>query len=297
MHQSHFPDLRLFRRGKVRDVYDLGAHLLIVATDRISAFDVVMNEPVPGKGALLTALSLFWFEQTRHLTANHLVSANVEEYPDECRPYRDELRGRSMLVEKTAPLPIECVARGYVAGSGWKEYLDSGAICGVPLPAGLQESDKLPEPIFTPATKAESGHDENISFGEAARIVGEETAARAKTLTLQLYRFASDYAAERGIILADTKFEFGFRQKRGAPAGEQELILIDEALTPDSSRFWLASEWRPGKAQTNFDKQILRDYLETLDWNKQYPPPRLPAAILEQTAAKYREALERLTGA
>jgi phosphoribosylaminoimidazole-succinocarboxamide synthase len=297
MYQSHFPNLRLFRRGKVRDVYDLGAHLLIVATDRISAFDVVMNEPVPGKGVLLTALSLFWFEQTRHLTTNHLVSANVEEYPDECRSYRDELRGRSMLVEKTAPLPIECVARGYVAGSGWKEYVASGAICGVPMPAGLQESDKLPEPIFTPAIKAESGHDENISFSEAARIVGEETAARVKTLTLQLYRFASDYAAERGIILADTKFEFGFRQKPGAPAGEQELILIDEALTPDSSRFWLASEWTPGKAQTNFDKQILRDYLETLDWNKQYPPPRLPAAILEQTAAKYREALERLTGA
>ena len=288
MLQSHFPDLRLSRRGKVRDVYDLGAYLLIVATDRISAFDVVMAEPVPGKGALLTALSLFWFEKTRHLTPNHLVSANVEEYPAECQPYRDELRGRSMLVEKTAPLPIECVARGYVAGSGWKEYSVSGTICGIPLPAGLLESSKLPEPLFTPATKAESGHDENISFQEAARVVGNETAERAKTLTLELYRFASDYAAERGIILADTKFEFGFRQNG-------ELILIDEALTPDSSRFWLASEWSPGKAQTNFDKQVLRDYLETLDWNKQYPPPQLPPAILEQTAAKYREALERLT--
>lgn len=288
MIQSHFPDLQLFRRGKVRDVYDLGSSLLMVASDRISAFDVVMAQPVPHKGSILTTISLFWFEKTRHIVRNHLITTNVEKYPAECRQYADDLQGRSMLVEKTAPLAIECVVRGYVAGSGWKEYKQSETICGIKLPSGLQESSRLEEPIFTPATKAETGHDENISFEEAETIVGKELAAKARNLSLQLYTFAADYAAKRGIILADTKFEFGV-------ASDGELILIDEALTPDSSRFWLADEWQPGKPQMNFDKQVLRDYLETLDWNKQYPPPTLPQEILDKTAAKYCEALERLT--
>ncbi|MFY7999834.1 MAG: phosphoribosylaminoimidazolesuccinocarboxamide synthase [Candidatus Kapaibacteriota bacterium] len=288
MIESHFPDLQLFRRGKVRDVYDLGTKLLMVASDRISAFDVVMAEPVPQKGALLTSISLFWFAQTRPIVRNHFITANLDEYPPECRQYADELRGRSMLVEKTAPLAIECVVRGYLAGSGWKEYQASKTVCGINLPSGLEESSQLPEPIFTPATKAETGHDENISFEEAALIVGRETAALVRDLSLRLYQFAADFAAKRGIILADTKFEFGVDSTG-------EIILIDEALTPDSSRFWLKEEWQPGKPQMNFDKQVLRDYLETLDWNKQYPPPTLPQAIVEKTAAKYQEALERLT--
>lgn len=290
MIQTDFPSLKLFRRGKVRDVYDLGTTLLMVATDRISAFDVVMAQPIPRKGSILTHISLFWFAQTRHIVRNHLITANVDEYPPECRPYADELRGRSMLVEKTVPLAIECVVRGYVAGSGWKEYKASETICGIKLPSGLQESSRLETPIFTPATKAETGHDENISFEEASKIVGAETAKKVRELSVQLYEFAAKYAAERGIILADTKFEFGV-------ASGGEIILIDEALTPDSSRFWLKDEWQAGRAQMNFDKQILRDYLETLDWNKQYPPPHLPNEILEKTAAKYQEALERLTAA
>ncbi|MBD1207037.1 MAG: phosphoribosylaminoimidazolesuccinocarboxamide synthase [Ignavibacteria bacterium] len=288
MIQTDFPDLKLFRRGKVRDVYDLGTTLLMVATDRISAFDVIMAQPIPKKGEILTSVSLFWFEHTRQIVRNHLISSNVDDYPAECRKYADVLRGRSMLVEKTAPLAIECVVRGYVAGSGWKEYKASETICGIKLPSGLEESSRLAEPIFTPATKAETGHDENISFEEAAKIVGHETAVAVRDLSIQLYTFASEYAAKRGIILADTKFEFGV-DSRGS------IILIDEALTPDSSRFWLAEEWQPGKPQMNFDKQVLRDYLETLDWNKQYPPPILPQDILDKTAAKYREALERLT--
>ncbi len=288
MIQTDFPDLKLFRRGKVRDVYDLGTTLLMVATDRISAFDVIMGQPIPQKGEILTSVSLFWFEKTRHIVRNHLLTSNVDEYPEECRKYADLLRGRSMLVEKTAPLAIECVVRGYVAGSGWKEYKTSETICGIKLPSGLQESSRLAEPIFTPATKAETGHDENISFEEAAAIVGAKTADDVRDLSIQLYTFAAEYAAKRGIILADTKFEFGI-DITGA------IILIDEALTPDSSRFWLANEWQPGKSQMNFDKQVLRDYLETLDWNKQYPPPNLPQEILDKTAAKYREALERLT--
>jgi phosphoribosylaminoimidazole-succinocarboxamide synthase len=288
MIQTDFPDLKLFRRGKVRDVYDLGSTLLMVATDRISAFDVIMAQPIPKKGEILTSVSLFWFEQTRHIVRNHLLSSNVDDYPAECRKYAAELRGRSMLVEKTAPLAIECVVRGYVAGSGWKEYKASETICGIKLPSGLEESSRLAEPIFTPATKAETGHDENISFEEASKIVGQETAVAVRDLSIQLYTFASEYAAKRGIILADTKFEFGV-DSTGS------IILIDEALTPDSSRFWLAEEWQPGKPQMNFDKQVLRDYLETLDWDKQYPPPHLPQGILDKTAAKYREALERLT--
>jgi phosphoribosylaminoimidazole-succinocarboxamide synthase len=288
VYSTDFPTLKVFRRGKVRDVYDLGSTLLMVASDRISAFDVIMADPVPNKGAMLTSISLFWFARTQHIVRNHLLASRVSDYPAECQPYADVLEGRSMLVRKTTPLPVECVVRGYLAGSGWKEYLSSQTVCGIPLPAGLQESSKLPEPIFTPATKAETGHDENISFEAAAAIIGTERAEHVKRLSLELYTFAAHYAAERGILLADTKFEFGVDE-----AGE--VILIDEALTPDSSRFWLASHWQPGKPQMNFDKQVLRDYLETLDWNKQPPPPPLPNEIVERTAAKYREALERLT--
>ncbi|TAE28611.1 MAG: phosphoribosylaminoimidazolesuccinocarboxamide synthase [Candidatus Kapaibacterium sp.] len=289
LYQSNFPTLTLFRRGKVRDVYDLGDKLLMVASDRISAFDVIMAEPVPDKGELLTAISLFWFERTRDLVRNHLITADVEKYPEECQAYREILRGRSMLVEKTQPLPIECVVRGYIAGSAWKEYQQSETICGIKIPSGLQESSRLQEPIFTPATKAEEGHDENISFEQAANIIGAEQAMTVRILSINLYKTAALYALQRGILLADTKFEFGIDS-------HGHIILIDEALTPDSSRFWLKEEWQPGKAQTNFDKQVLRDYLETLDWNKQYPPPTLPQEILDKTTAKYKEALTRLVG-
>lgn len=288
VYRTDFPDLQLFRRGKVRDVYDLGDNLLMVATDRISAFDVIMNEPVPGKGEILTALSLFWFDRTKDLVPNHLVSANVEDYPDVCGNYTEQLRGRSMLVKKTSPLPIECVVRGYLAGSGWKEYRQSRTVCGLPLPDGLVESDKLPEPIFTPATKAEEGHDENISFEQAAVLCGEERAREAREKSIALYTAAAAYAMSRGIILADTKFEFGVDDTG-------TLILIDEALTPDSSRYWLRELYKPGEPQYNFDKQVLRDYLETLDWEKQYPPPPLPEDIVQRTYDKYSEALQRLT--
>lgn len=289
MYQSNFSDLTLFRRGKVRDVYDLDDKLLIVASDRISAFDVVMAQPIPKKGSILTAVSLFWFERTRDIVRNHLITADVEQYPSVCAPYKEELRGRSMLVEKTQPLPIECVVRGYIAGSAWKEYSANGTICGITIPDGLQESSRLAEPIFTPATKAEEGHDENISFEQAANIIGAEQAMTVRILSLNLYKTAALYALQRGIILADTKFEFGIDT-------HGQIILIDEALTPDSSRFWLKEEWQPGRPQMNFDKQVLRDYLETLNWNKQYPPPPLPDDILQKTAAKYNEALVRLIG-
>lgn len=285
---SDFPTLSLFRRGKVRDVYTLGNVLLMVASDRISAFDVVMDTPIAGKGKILTNLSLFWFEMTKSIIPNHLISSTVADYPAECLPYSDQLAGRSMLVRTTTPLPIECVVRGYLAGSGWKEYSASKTVCGIALPDGLVESSKLPEPIFTPATKAETGHDENISFAEAQQICGAEIAEKAREISIKLYTFASEYAAKRNIILADTKFEFGT-----LPNGE--LILIDEALTPDSSRYWLAEEYQPGKTQTNFDKQVLRDYLETLDWNKQPPPPPLPDEIVVKVKQKYQEALDRLT--
>lgn len=286
--KSDFPTLTLFRRGKVRDVYDLGDSLLMVASDRMSAFDVVMDNPIAGKGEILTKLSLFWFDITKSIVPNHLITSNVNEYPEICLAYSKQLEGRSMLVRKTVPLAIECVVRGYLAGSGWKEYSTSKTVCGIPLPDGLVESSKLPEPIFTPATKAETGHDENISFEEAVKICGVELATKARELSLQLYNFASDYARERNIILADTKFEFGT-----LPNGE--LILIDEALTPDSSRYWLAEEYEPGKTQTNFDKQVLRDYLETLSWNKQPPPPPLPDDIIAKVKQKYQEAFDRLT--
>jgi len=286
---TSFPTLDLWRRGKVRDVYDLGDTLLFVASDRISAYDVIMDQPIPGKGKILTALSLFWFDRLKEIVPNHLLTADVDLYPESCRPYADQLRGRSMLVRKTRPLPIECVARGYLAGSGWKEYKASGTVCGNSLPPGLTISDRLPEPIFTPATKAEEGHDINITFDQSVEIVGRETAERARELTLALYSTAARIAEGRGIIIADTKFEFGYDDGG-------ELILIDEALTPDSSRFWLASAYAPGSEQQNFDKQFLRDYLESLDWDKTPPPPPLPDEVIEATAAKYREALERLTG-
>ncbi len=286
--KSDFPTLTLFRRGKVRDVYNLGDSLLMVASDRMSAFDVVMDNPIAGKGEILTKLSLFWFDITKSIVSNHLITSNVNEYPEVCLPYSKQLEGRSMLVRKTVPLAIECVVRGYLAGSGWKEYSASKTVCGIPLQDGLVESSKLPHPIFTPATKAETGHDENIPFEEAEKICGAELAGKARELSLQLYNFASDYARERNIILADTKFEFGT-----LPNGE--LILIDEALTPDSSRYWLAEEYEPGKTQTNFDKQVLRDYLETLSWNKQPPPPPLPDDIIAKVKQKYQEAFDRLT--
>lgn len=286
MQTTNFPTLTLFRRGKVRDVYDLGDVLLIVATDRISAFDVVMDTPITGKGAILTALSSFWFDKTTHIIKNHIISTNPVEYPKECLPYIDQLQGRSMLVIKTKPLPIECVVRGYLAGSGWKEYQSSSTICGITLPPGLSESQQLPSPIFTPATKAEEGHDENITLVEAIHLCGD-FALHAKDISMKLYDFAYQYAAKRGIILADTKFEFGVDS-------QGELILIDEALTPDSSRYWLQESYHIGKTQENLDKQVLRDYLETLDWNKQYPSPPLPNEIVQAIIAKYQLALDYL---
>ncbi len=286
MQTTNFPTLTLFRRGKVRDVYDLGDVLLIVATDRISAFDVVMDTPITGKGAILTALSSFWFDKTTHIIKNHIISTNPVEYPKECLPYIDQLQGRSMLVVKTKPLPIECVVRGYLAGSGWKEYQSSSTICGITLPPGLSESQQLPSPIFTPATKAEEGHDENITLVEAIHLCGE-FALQAKDISMKLYDFAYQYAAKRGIVLADTKFEFGVDS-------QGELILIDEALTPDSSRYWLQESYHIGKTQENLDKQVLRDYLETLDWNKQYPSPPLPNEIVQAIIAKYQLALDYL---
>ena len=286
MQTTNFPTLTLFRRGKVRDVYDLGDVLLIVATDRISAFDVVMDTPITGKGAILTALSSFWFDKTTHIIKNHIISTNPVEYPKECLPYLDQLQGRSMLVVKTKPLPIECVVRGYLAGSGWKEYQYTSTICGITLPPGLSESQQLPSPIFTPATKAEEGHDENITLVEAIHLCGE-FALQAKDISMKLYDFAYQYAAKRGIILADTKFEFGIDS-------QGELILIDEALTPDSSRYWLQESYHIGKTQENLDKQVLRDYLETLDWNKQYPSPPFPNEIVQAIIAKYQLALDYL---
>lgn len=283
---TNFPTLTLFRRGKVRDVYDLGDVLLIVATDRISAFDVVMDTPITGKGAILTALSSFWFDKTKHIIKNHIISTNPVDYPKECLPYIDQLQGRSMLVIKTKPLPIECVVRGYLAGSGWKEYQSTSTICGITLPSGLSESQQLPSPIFTPATKAEEGHDENITLEEAINLCGH-TAVQAKDISMKLYDFAFQYASKRGIILADTKFEFGIDS-------HGDLILIDEALTPDSSRYWLQESYQIGKTQENLDKQVLRDYLETLDWNKQYPSPPLPNDIVQAIIAKYQLALDYL---
>lgn len=280
---TDFPGLPIFRRGKVRDVYDLGDMLLIIATDRISAFDVIMEDPIPGKGKILTELSLLWFGLTNHIIPNHVISSNPDEYPEICKPFRDQLEGRSMLVKKTSPLPIECVIRGYLAGSGWKEYTLTGKVCGIKLPDGLSQSEKLSTPIFTPATKAEEGHDENITLEQAIALCGDR-ALEAKEYSLALYNFAHEYALERGIMLADTKFEFGIDE-------HGQLILIDEALTPDSSRYWLKDSYALGSVQENFDKQVLRDYLETLDWNKQVPAPRLPQEVISAIIEKYQQAL------
>lgn len=285
---TDFADLKRAGRGKVRDIYDLGEELLIVTTDRISAFDVIMDEGIPGKGYVLTSISAFWFRQMEGIIPHHLISTDVADFPEECRKYADTLRGRSMLVKKSRPLPVECIVRGYLAGSGWKEYRDTGAICGISLPAGLLESDRLAEPIFTPSTKAEIGdHDENISFERMVDMCGNEIAEKARRATLDIYASAREIADGRGIIIADTKFEFGVH--------ENELILIDECLTPDSSRFWPKAGYRPGSSQPSFDKQFLRDYLETLDWDKKAPPPPLPDDIIRKTSEKYHEALERLT--
>ncbi|HCZ34061.1 MAG TPA: phosphoribosylaminoimidazolesuccinocarboxamide synthase [Holophagaceae bacterium] len=275
----------VFRRGKVRDVYDLGAQLLIVATDRISAFDCVMPDGIPDKGRILTAVASYWFAATEDLVPNHF--RGNPGWPAALEPHRSALAGRAVVVEKTRPLPVECVVRGYLAGSGWKEYQVDGSVCGVPLPAGLRLADRLPEPIFTPATKAEEGHDENISFEHMAEIVGADLAVRLRDLSQALYRRGAELAAQRGILLADTKFEFGLSE-----AGD--LILIDEALTPDSSRYWLADSWAPGKNPPSLDKQFLRDYLETLpDWDKQPPAPHLPPAIIEGIRARYLDLASR----
>jgi phosphoribosylaminoimidazole-succinocarboxamide synthase len=289
MRTLELPGTRKVNRGKVREIFEVGAdHLLIVATDRLSAFDVVMPGTIPNKGKVLTQISDFWFKKLEPVVPNHVVSADVAQFPAELQAFAAELRGRSMLVRKCRPLPVECVVRGYLAGSGWKEYRETGSICGIPLPAGLREADELPEPIFTPATKAATGHDENISFERVVELLGPETANAAKSFSFDIYNRARDFARERGIIICDTKFEFGFHGAR--------LILIDEVLTPDSSRFWPADQYEPGKAQPSFDKQFVRDYLETLDWDKTPPGPELPAEIIEATSRRYIEAYERLTG-
>jgi phosphoribosylaminoimidazole-succinocarboxamide synthase len=284
--QTEFPGLKLLGRGKVRDIYDLGDQLLIVATDRLSAFDVVLPTPIPDKGRVLTQLSLFWFDKLADVVTHHVVEA--KNFTGELAPYADSLAGRAMLVRRTEPAPIECVVRGYISGSGWKDYQKTGAICGIPLPAGLRESDRLPEPIFTPSTKATTGHDENISFDETVSRIGRPLAERLRDVSLTLYRRAAEHAAARGIIIADTKFEFGLRGN--------ELIWIDEALTPDSSRFWPADQYSPGKAQPSFDKQFVRDYLERIGWNKQPPAPPLPPDVVAGTQQKYRDAYQRITG-
>jgi phosphoribosylaminoimidazole-succinocarboxamide synthase len=276
-------------QGKVRDIYEAGAdHLLMVTSDRISAFDVVLPNPITDKGRVLTGLSLFWFEKTKDVVPNHLVSAEVDDFPQEFTDHHEELAGRSMLVRRARMIPIECVARGYLAGSGWKEYRATGTVCGIRLPQGLTESDRLPGPIFTPATKAETGHDENISIERAGEIVGEGLAQRLKELTLTLYELGAGLARERGVILADTKFEFGFIGG--------EIALCDEVMTPDSSRFWPADEYRPGGAQPSFDKQYVRDWLDRSGWDHEPPPPELPPDVIGQTAVRYREAYERITG-
>ncbi|HJU56048.1 MAG TPA: phosphoribosylaminoimidazolesuccinocarboxamide synthase [Pyrinomonadaceae bacterium] len=288
--ETSFSDLQLLRRGKVRDVYGVDDdHLLIVATDRISAFDCILPTPIARKGEVLTQLSRFWFERLNDIVPNHLVATAVEEMPEAVQRYADDLRGRSMLVRRTEVFPVECVVRGYITGSGWKDYKRTGEVCGHKLPEGLRESEQLPEPIFTPATKAEEGHDENISEVQMGEIVGLEATGKLRDISLRLYKEASDYARTRGIIIADTKFEFGTDR-------DGQIILIDEALTPDSSRFWPADEYEPGRSQPSFDKQFVRDYLETLDWDKQPPAPPLPPEIASATTERYLEAYRLLAG-
>jgi phosphoribosylaminoimidazole-succinocarboxamide synthase len=293
--ETNFPGIAPAARGKVRDIYDLGDKLLIVATDRLSAFDVVMPTPIPDKGKILTQLSLFWFDFLQNVIPNHILSAT--DFPAPFDAYPEQLAGRAMLVRKTQPLPIECVVRGYLSGSGWKEYRTTGKVCGIALPSGLRESDKLPEPIFTPATKATSGHDENISFERAAELIGKPLAEKVRAISIEIYNRASAYAAPRGVLLGDTKFEFGLLNNlRPDREAAEELIWIDEALTPDSSRFWPASQYRPGGAQPSFDKQFVRDYLERIQWPKTPPGPELPPDVVAATRAKYREAYRILIG-
>jgi phosphoribosylaminoimidazole-succinocarboxamide synthase len=280
--------LNLKTRGKVRDVYEVNDHLLFIATDRISAFDCILGSGIPCKGRILTQMSLFWFEFLKDVVPNHVDTANINLYPKKLSKYREQLEGRSMLVRKAAMIPVECVARGYLAGSGWKDYQKTGKVCGIPLPAGLRDGDRLPQPIFTPATKAQSGHDVNVPFEYVANTLGVELAGQLRDLTLDIYHRAAEYALQRGIILADTKFEFGFI--------EGKLVLADEALTPDSSRYWPSDTYRPGRPQVSFDKQYVRDYLETLSWNKQPPAPALPEEVVRKTTEKYEEAYSRITG-
>ncbi|MFH0787949.1 MAG: phosphoribosylaminoimidazolesuccinocarboxamide synthase [Pseudomonadota bacterium] len=287
--RTEFKNLSLKGRGKVRDIYDLGDKLLIVASDRISAFDVVMPNPIPDKGKVLTQLSKFWFDLTKDIVPNHVLSTEVKDYPEECQPHKEMLEGRSMLVTKTEVLPVECVVRGYLSGSGWEEYRKTKEVCGIPLPNGLVESSKLEHPIFTPATKAEMGlHDENITFGKMEKVIGKELSRKVKAISLAVYNKARDFADRKGIIIADTKMEFGMR--------EGKLILIDELLTPDSSRFWLKDEYQPGGAQKSFDKQFLRDYLLSIQWNKTPPAPDLPEEVIRKTREKYMEAYRKLVG-
>lgn len=285
--KTEMPEIGAPKRGKVRDIYDLGEHILLVATDRVSAFDVVLPNGIPGKGRVLTGISLYWFRQMESIVRNHLVATEITDFPEKFKKYADILEGRAMLVKKATPMPVECIVRGYLSGSGWKEYKESGSVCGIALPAGLKESARLEEPIFTPSTKAEEGHDINISFNETVNIVGDKTAEDLKNMSLKIYKTARDMAEEKGIIIADTKFEFG--------TYNNELILIDELLTPDSSRFWSAKNYAPGKSQDSFDKQIVRDYLLTLDWDKTPPGPLLPDDIIAKTAERYREIMQILT--
>ncbi len=286
--RTEMPDIGIPRRGKVRDIYDLPEQLLLIATDRISAFDVVLPNGIPGKGEVLTKISLFWFRQMEAIVKNHIIATDVDKYPPELRKYREILEGRSMLVRKARPMPVECIVRGYLSGSGWNEYRSGGTVCGIRLPGGLVESSRLEEPIFTPSTKAEEGHDINISFAETGKIVGTEIAAKLRDTSIRIYTKAREIAEKKGIIIADTKFEFGMFGN--------ELILIDEVLTPDSSRFWSAAAYQPGRGQDSFDKQIVRDYLLTLDWDKTAPGPVLPEEIVAKTVMRYREIMEILTG-
>jgi len=287
--KTDFPKINLLKQGKVRDIYDLGDALLMVTTDRISAFDVVMPDPIPDKGKILTEISLFWFDVMNPLIENHVISSNTDDYPEECKEYVDVLKGRSMLVKKTKPLPVECVVRGYISGSGWKSYQESGRICGIKLPEGLKESEKLAEAIFTPSTKEEVGtHDVNIDFDETVNLIGKDIAEKVKSLSYEIYKKGAEIAEEKGIIIADTKFEFGLI--------EDEIILIDEVLTPDSSRFWPKETYRPGGSQESFDKQYLRDYLLSINWDQKPPAPPLPEEVIINTRKKYIEALNKLTG-
>ncbi len=285
--QTNLEGVKFLRRGKVRDIYEVGEYLLIVATDRVSAFDVVLPNGIPGKGRVLTQISLFWFEKVKDIFENHLVTANVDEFPEPLKKYREVLEGRSMLVRKAEPLPVECIVRGYITGSGWKDYQKTGMVCGIRLPEGLKESEKLPEPIYTPSTKAQEGHDVNITYEETVKILGEETAKKIKELSIAIYKRASEIAEKKGIIIADTKMEFGIY--------DGKIILIDELLTPDSSRFWSMKDYKPGKTQDSYDKQIIRDYLLSVNWDKKPPAPVLPDEIVKKTAERYEEIFRILT--